>query len=95
MINFLTGSSRLQDLLVEKGFCSLIFHMIEKDSESYVRASALRALTEILKIKDLHNYFPIDFTEKIIELLVRESEGIVRREAVLVIKEIYQTLTYT
>lgn len=63
---------------------------MESDAESYVRASALRALSTMIKLKNLRdNINNLNLLTKTIFILRTESEGIVRREAVLLINQIY------
>ncbi|KAK6643019.1 hypothetical protein RUM43_004522 [Polyplax serrata] len=76
--------------LLERDFCHLMYDIMNDDSESYVRASAIRCLAAMIKIEKLSaSLGDLDLTTKIIHLLKVESEGIVRREAVLLLKQVY------
>lgn len=67
-----------------------MYDIMNDDSESYVRASAIRCLAAMIKIEKLSaSIGDLDLTTKIIHLLKVESEGIVRREAVLLLKQVY------
>lgn len=81
-----------QDMLLETNLPSLIVAIAEGDSESYVRASAIRALSAMIKIKKLwdQNLNSHDIPSKVVDILMNESEGIVRREAALLAREIYE-----
>lgn len=79
-------------MLINSNLCSLIVSVAEGDSESYVRASALRALSAMVKIQKLWDVClsQVDIPSKISHILQNESEGIVRREAALLAKELYE-----
>nr|CAD7400461.1 unnamed protein product [Timema poppensis] len=80
-----------QEHVLENELCSLALSLVLDDSESYVRVSALKCLaamvmvsrywTDCLCSKNLPNLM--------ITILRNESEGIVRREAAELIKEIF------
>nr|CAD7568552.1 unnamed protein product [Timema californicum] len=80
-----------QGHVLENELCSLALSLVLDDSESYVRVSALKCLaamvmvsrywTDCLCSKNLPNLM--------ITILRNESEGIVRREAAELIKEIF------
>uniref|UniRef100_A0A8D8E4B2 BRCA1-associated ATM activator 1 n=1 Tax=Culex pipiens TaxID=7175 RepID=A0A8D8E4B2_CULPI len=63
----------------------------KNDSEPYVRASALRCLTLMVKIRLLweHSLVKLNLMNHLITVFDNESEGVVRREAVNTIREIY------
>uniref|UniRef100_A0A182K0F5 Uncharacterized protein n=1 Tax=Anopheles christyi TaxID=43041 RepID=A0A182K0F5_9DIPT len=63
----------------------------KNDTEAYVRASALRCLTLMVKIRLLwdHSLSKLSLMNHLIDVIDNESEGVVRREAVNTVKEIY------
>ncbi|XP_021713383.1 uncharacterized protein LOC5574692 [Aedes aegypti] len=63
----------------------------KNDSEPYVRASALRCLTLMVKIRLLweHSLAQLNLMNHLITVCDNESEGVVRREAVNTVREIY------
>ncbi|XP_058129403.1 uncharacterized protein LOC131286045 [Anopheles ziemanni] len=63
----------------------------KNDTEAYVRASALRCLTLMVKIRLLweHSLSKLSLMNHLIDVIDNESEGIVRREAVNTVREIY------
>lgn len=85
-----------QKLLIQGKYCELILSMSEGDAESYVRSSALRTLSEMIKIESMRNQClnNVNFISKISSIIRNESEGIVRREAALLAKDIFETQSY-
>ncbi|XP_052902544.1 uncharacterized protein LOC128310048 [Anopheles moucheti] len=63
----------------------------KNDTEAYVRASALRCLTLMVKIRLLwdHSLSKLSLMNHLIDVIDNESEGVVRREAVNAVREIY------
>ncbi|XP_029715833.2 uncharacterized protein LOC109425246 [Aedes albopictus] len=63
----------------------------KNDSEPYVRASALRCITLMVKIRLLweHSLAQSNLMNHLITVFDNESEGVVRREAVNTVREIY------
>lgn len=80
-----------QDFLLNNQFPKVAVEIIKTDGESYVRASALTFIATMIRINKLweRQLSQIDLTETAIYLLKNESEAIVRREAVNLIKELY------
>ncbi|KAF7408050.1 hypothetical protein HZH66_002587 [Vespula vulgaris] len=80
-----------QDFLLSNQFLQLAIDIALTDGESYVRASALIFISSTVRINKLWDeklsFF--DFPDTIIKLFNKETEGIVRREAVVLIKELY------
>ncbi|XP_035721549.1 uncharacterized protein LOC118441356 isoform X4 [Vespa mandarinia] len=80
-----------QDFLLSNQFLQLAIDIALTDGESYVRASALIFISSTVRINKLWDeklsFF--DFPNIIIKLFNKETEGIVRREAVVLIKELY------
>ncbi|EEB16602.1 conserved hypothetical protein [Pediculus humanus corporis] len=84
------NNSSLIDIIEEKNFFTLIKSVINGDIESYVRASAIRALSALLKINKIRfSVNLLNLSSEIIVLIQRETEGIVRQEGVLLLKQIY------
>lgn len=80
-----------QDFLLTNEFPKVAINIAETDSESYVRASALMFIATTVRINKLwqQQLAELNLHETAIRLLENESEAIVRREAVNVIKELY------
>ncbi|XP_011877845.1 PREDICTED: uncharacterized protein LOC105567523 [Vollenhovia emeryi] len=80
-----------QDFLLINQFPKVAVDIIKTDGESYVRASALTFVTTMIRINKLwqQQLSQVDLLETAIYLLKEESEAIVRREAVNLIKELY------
>lgn len=80
-----------QDFLLSNQFVELAIDIALTDGESYVRASALIFISSTIRIKKLWNekLSHFDFPNIIIKLYNNETEGIVRREAVVLMKELY------
>ncbi|XP_048507941.1 uncharacterized protein LOC105691973 [Athalia rosae] len=80
-----------QDLLLDNGFLELIVEVAAKDGESYVRATALTCIVIFVRINRLWNekLCHLNLTKMAIDLISNESEAIVRREAVNLVKELY------
>lgn len=69
----------------------MALEIAKTDSESYVRASALTFVSTTVRINNLwdEKLSDLDLPDTAIHLLNNESEAIVRREAVVLIKELY------
>ncbi|KAG5325356.1 BRAT1 protein, partial [Pseudoatta argentina] len=80
-----------QDFLLINQFPTVAVEIIKTDNESYVRASALTFLATMVRINKLWELqlSQKNLTETAIHLLKDESEAIVRRDAVNLIKELY------
>ncbi|XP_034935397.1 uncharacterized protein [Chelonus insularis] len=80
-----------QELLLTNQLIPLITDMAMKDGESYVRASALKFIAITTRINNLwdRELSRLDLLEKTSELFKNESEAIVRKEAIALIKELY------
>lgn len=80
-----------QDLLLENGFPQLIFDVAASDGESYVRATALTCITIFVRINRIwkEKLCQLDLPKMAIKLITNESEAIVRREAVILVKALY------
>lgn len=80
-----------QNFLLVHKFLPVAVNIFMTDGESYVRASALKFISNTIKINNLWNeeLLNLNLPEKTIKLYRDESEAIVRREAVTLIKELY------
>ncbi|XP_014471739.1 PREDICTED: uncharacterized protein LOC106742896 [Dinoponera quadriceps] len=80
-----------QGFLVVNRFPEVAVEMAKTDAESYVRASALTFIASTVRIGKLweQQLSRMNLTEMAIYLLENESEAVVRREAVNLIKELY------
>ncbi|KAI4492015.1 hypothetical protein M0802_010140 [Mischocyttarus mexicanus] len=80
-----------QDFLLSNQFVELAIDIALTDGESYVRTSALIFISSTIRIKKLwdEKLSHFDFPDIIIKLYNNETEGIVRREAVVLMKELY------
>ncbi|KYN37921.1 BRCA1-associated protein required for ATM activation protein 1 [Trachymyrmex septentrionalis] len=80
-----------QDFLLINQFPKVAVEIIKTDNESYVRASALTFIATMVRINKLWELqlSQKNLTETAIYLLKDESEAIVRRDAVNLIKELY------
>ncbi|XP_012230431.1 uncharacterized protein [Linepithema humile] len=80
-----------QKFLLTNQFPKVAIEVVKTDGESYVRASALTFIATIVRINKLwdQQLSQLDLIETAICLLENESEAIVRREAVNLIKELY------
>ncbi|XP_032688076.1 uncharacterized protein LOC116852135 [Odontomachus brunneus] len=80
-----------QGFLVVNRFPEVAVEMAKTDAESYVRASALTFIATTVRIGKLweQQLSRVNLTEIAIYLLKNESEAIVRRESVNLMKELY------
>ncbi|KAK2575840.1 hypothetical protein KPH14_007215 [Odynerus spinipes] len=80
-----------QDFLLSNQFLQVATDIALTDGESYVRASALTFISSTVRINKLwdEKLSLLDLPNTIIKLFHNETEGIVRREAVILIKELY------
>ncbi|XP_046751151.1 uncharacterized protein LOC124414218 [Diprion similis] len=80
-----------QDLLLGNEFPELIVDVATKDGESYVRATALTCIVTFVRINRIwdEKLRHLDLPRMAIDLIANESEAIVRREAVMLVKELY------
>lgn len=82
-----------QKHIVDSGICPIVFSLVQHDSESYVRASALTCLTEMVNVPMFWNecLAQLDILPYLMQdVLVDESEGVVRREGVALLTAIYE-----
>lgn len=80
-----------QDFLLANQFLQLALDIATKDSDSYVRSSALIFLSTTVRINKLwdNKLYRAELPEVAIRLIKEESEAIVRREAVILVRELY------
>lgn len=80
-----------QDILIHHKFLTVAIDIFMNDNESYVRASAIKFIYITIKIDKLWNeeLSNLNLPDKIIKLFNNESEAIVRKESVTLIKELY------
>lgn len=80
-----------QELLLTNQFLQLAVDIAKSDSESYVRASALIFISTAVQIHKLweEELSQLNLPDMAIHLLNNESEAIVRKEAVILMKELY------
>ncbi|XP_070507024.1 uncharacterized protein [Chironomus tepperi] len=80
-----------QKHIINNKICQTVEIVARNDSEPYVRASALKVLAAMIKIRSfweqaLHD---LDVKKYAVEILGNESEGVVRREAVACLTAVY------
>ncbi|XP_058457693.1 uncharacterized protein LOC131434697 [Malaya genurostris] len=80
-----------QKLILECDIIAVVEAAAKNDTEPYVRASALRCLSHMVRIRLLweHSLAKLNLMTHLITVFDTESEGIVRREAVNTVREIY------
>ncbi|KAK9888026.1 hypothetical protein WA026_000309 [Henosepilachna vigintioctopunctata] len=81
-----------QKVIVDNDLCNLVLNMSLLDGESFVRASAIKCLNNLVQI-DLfwkNHLKDQDIIVKMILLLKQETEGIVRAQAVTLLTTIYR-----
>ncbi|KZC11785.1 PREDICTED: uncharacterized protein LOC107189986 [Dufourea novaeangliae] len=80
-----------QDFLLTNNFLEVSLEIAKTDSESYVRASALAFISTTVRINKLweEKLSQLNLLDHAIDVLNNESEAIVRKEAVILVKELY------
>lgn len=80
-----------QKHILQHKICQTVEIVARNDSEPYVRASALKVLASMIKIRIFweHSLHELDVKKYAVEVIGTESEGVVRREAVACITAIY------
>lgn len=81
-----------QRVIIDSGLLTLVVTMAISDSESFVRASAIKCLQEMIKVSEFWNPILIDLglPQKMIKILNDETEAIVRTEAACLVRCIYE-----
>uniref|UniRef100_A0A336MLF7 CSON001788 protein n=1 Tax=Culicoides sonorensis TaxID=179676 RepID=A0A336MLF7_CULSO len=69
--------------ILVNSICPMIVQLSETDRDIYVRASALKCLTNMVKIKQfwVHAFSSMNLLERLLQIVRREPEGIIRQEA--------------
>lgn len=72
-----------QKFLTEHWMCRIVYDMAKNDSEPYVRASALKCISELVAIDDIWelDLCKQNLPDHLYDVLHNDSEGIVRKEA--------------
>ncbi|XP_057318159.1 uncharacterized protein LOC130663104 [Microplitis mediator] len=80
-----------QELILTNKLLPLVTDIAMKDGESYVRASALKFIAITVRINNLWNkeLSSLDLFDRSVELFCEESEAIVRKEVVILLRELY------
>uniref|UniRef100_A0AAR5PC34 BRCA1-associated ATM activator 1 n=2 Tax=Dendroctonus ponderosae TaxID=77166 RepID=A0AAR5PC34_DENPD len=80
------------NIIVDAGLPEFVFQMALNDREYYVRGTAFRCLHQLIQIQAAWDVFMAAdrFLEKILNVFDHETEGVVRKEAVLLISKIYK-----
>ncbi|XP_023311983.1 uncharacterized protein LOC108911272 [Anoplophora glabripennis] len=81
-----------RNIVLDADLPSLILKMALLDGESFVRATAVKCLQEMVKLQAFWNNLleSSNVHEKIIQILQHETEGIVRCEAASLVVDIYK-----
>ncbi|KAJ8916096.1 hypothetical protein NQ315_004462 [Exocentrus adspersus] len=81
-----------RDTVLDADLTSLVLKMALHDGESFVRATAVKCLQQMVKVQDFwDNLLKCEnVQEKIIQILQNETEGIVRSEAATLLVDIYE-----
>ncbi|KAF5269582.1 hypothetical protein FQR65_LT05920 [Abscondita terminalis] len=88
----LTKFPSFQNVIREFEFPSLMVTMAMHDSESYVRAMAIKCLQEMIKVPRLWNSLldQEDLPTKMIQIIYNETEANVRCEAATLLSKLYE-----
>ncbi|ETN64223.1 hypothetical protein AND_004039 [Anopheles darlingi] len=80
-----------QKHILECNIIAVVESAAKNDTEAYVRASALRCLTLMVKIRLFWDQAisKLSLMNHLIDVIDNESEGVVRREAINTVREIY------
>ncbi|XP_046751934.1 uncharacterized protein LOC124414869 isoform X2 [Diprion similis] len=80
-----------QDLLLANQFPQLIVDIVTTDEIGYVRATAVKCLSTFVRLDKIwaEKLYHLDLTNVAVNLIANETEAIVRREAVILVKELY------
>ncbi|KRT83220.1 HEAT domain-containing protein, partial [Oryctes borbonicus] len=85
-----------QKVIIDSDLITLVVTMAVSDSESFVRASAIKCLQEMIKVNEFWNptLTQQHLPEKMIKILNEETEAIVRTEAACLVKCTYEYQTF-
>lgn len=77
---------------MDSDICPIVYSIAKHDDESYVRASALNCLTEMMNVEVFWTecLAQLDIVPYLMDVLYTESEGVVRREGVVLLTAIYR-----
>ncbi|XP_055908741.1 uncharacterized protein LOC129943374 isoform X2 [Eupeodes corollae] len=80
-----------QLFILENNICPLVFDIVHNDEESYVRASGLKCLTQMVAVNLLweNTLINLNLIKYLLEMTNDESEGIVRKEAISCLTQMY------
>ncbi|XP_046433608.1 uncharacterized protein LOC124186183 isoform X1 [Neodiprion fabricii] len=80
-----------QDLLLANRFPELIVDIAATDEVGYVRATALKCLSNFVRLHKIwtDKLYHLDLPNVAVNLITNEMEAIVRREAVILVKELF------
>ncbi|XP_037911525.1 uncharacterized protein LOC119651808 isoform X2 [Hermetia illucens] len=80
-----------QEYILDSGICPVIWSMAKNDLEPYVRASALKCLNQMTQINLIWEncLSQYDIMDHLLKVSCVEPEGIVRKEAVLLVTRIF------
>ncbi|XP_055371599.1 uncharacterized protein LOC129605721 [Condylostylus longicornis] len=86
-----------QQFILDSGVSPIVYSMAQNDSEPYIRASALKCLAEMTKIDLMwdKSLSQMDIMKFALSFIPKESEGIVRKEAVILVRKIFVNRKYT
>ncbi|ALC45765.1 CG7044 [Drosophila busckii] len=81
-----------RQLLIDAKLPSIVFEMAKHDAELYVRASAYKCLAKMVSINALWEVglSQLDLVDHLLYVLYRETEDIVRAEAIITLGKIYE-----
>ncbi|KAE8740816.1 hypothetical protein FOCC_FOCC013670 [Frankliniella occidentalis] len=81
-----------QELILDNKLTEVVVHLALNDAENYVCASATKCLTAMIRVDRFWNeeLSDKDLVNKMIGILNGESEGVLRREASLLMSEIFK-----
>lgn len=83
-----------QKHILDSGICPIVYSLAQNDGESYVRASALSCLAEMVSIPLFWEgcLGQLDIVPYLMTVLYTESEGVVRKEGVCLLTAIYEQM---
>ncbi|XP_034664587.1 uncharacterized protein LOC117898959 [Drosophila subobscura] len=81
-----------QQFLIDSKIPPIVYEMAKNDSESYVRASAFKCLSQMVSINLLweNGLSQLDLVDHLLFVLYRDNDDIVRAEAVITLMKIYE-----
>ncbi|XP_022209775.2 uncharacterized protein LOC111065718 [Drosophila obscura] len=81
-----------QQFLIDAKIPPIVYEMAKNDSESYVRASAFKCLSQMVTINLLwdNGLSQLDLVDHLLYVLYRDNDDLVRAEAVITLMKIYE-----